>query len=115
MKKILIPVFLVLPSLLFAQNLTWEQKISPEYIYKLPQKEKEETKSLYTTKRSATDAGNLYNKLLLKRDELKANIVDLEKNQNTEKDKQWLDKYRVSLKFVEDKILKYQNPKKKEK
>ncbi len=115
MKKILIPVFLVLPSFLFAQNLTWEQKISPEYSYKLPQKEKKETNSLCTTKRSATGAGNLYNKLLLKRDELKANIVDLKKNQNTEKDKQWLDKYRVSLKFVEDKILKYQNPKKKEK
>jgi hypothetical protein len=115
MKKILIPVFLVLPAFLFAQNLSWEQKISPEYSYKLPQKEKQEANSLNATKRSATDADNPYNKLLLQRDELKANIASLEKKQNSEKDKQWLDKYRISLKFVEDKILKYQTPKKKEK
>ncbi len=114
MKNFLTPIILLFPFLLFAQNLSWEQKVSPEYSYKLPQKEKQEANAIHYTKRSTSDAAS-YNKLLLQREELKANIASLEKNQNSEKDKQWLDKYKVSLKFIEEKILETKTLKKKEK
>jgi len=115
MTKLLFLVVLLLnaPNYLAAQNLSWEEKVSPKHSYKLPQKEKSSSTSLTSVKRESSE--NPYDKLLAKREELKANIADFEQHQDSGKDKQWLDKYRVSLVLVEKQIQDYQASTKKKK
>ena len=113
---LLLLVLLNLPSYLMAQNLSWEEMVSPKYSYQLPEKEKSSGTTLKAVQRPVVaETENPYNKLLAHREDLKAKIADFEQHQNTEKDKQWLDKYKVSLAIVEKQISEYQAPQKKEK
>ncbi len=104
MKKVLLLVLFSLPCYLMAQNnLSWEEKVSPKYSYKLPETKKSDAT---LTQRATTE--DPYDKLLAHREDLKVKIADLEQHQDSEKDKQWLDKFRVSLELVEKQIKDYQ-------
>ena len=115
MKTVLLLLLLNLPCYLMAQqNLSWEEKVSPKYSYKLPETEqKNSITTLDKNQRAAVE--NPYDKLLAQREDVKTNIAYYEKQEPTEKNKQYLDKYRSTLIFVEKQIKEYQAPQKKEK
>lgn len=96
------------------QNLSWEEKVSPKYSYKLPEKQETTTATTLNSNQRAT-VENPYDKLLAQREDVKTNIAYYEKQTPTEKNKQYLDKYRSTLIFVEKQIKEYQAPQKKAK
>lgn len=115
MKTVLLLLLLNLPCYLMAQqNLSWEEKVSPKYSYKLPETEqKNNATALDRNQRPAVE--NPYDKLLAQREDVKANIAYYEKQAPTDKNKQYLDKYRATLVSIEKQIKEYKAPEKKEK
>ena len=97
-----------------SKNLSWEEKVSPEYSYQLPEKTEKAQENKLNSEQRAVKA-NPMEQLLSQREELKFQIARYEKMEQNDRNKQYLDKYKASLLHIEKQIQEFKAPEKKPK